>query len=324
MTDKKSNSQSNAASSAHAKPDPKSDPKSGPKPERIAKLLARAGVGSRREIERMIDAGRISLDGKILETPATLITSTHGIMVDGKTIAGPQRTRVWRYHKPRGMVTSHKDPEGRETVFANLPEGLPRVISVGRLDYNTEGLLLLTNDGGMARWMELPDTGWKRQYKVRVHGKVDEEALRKLRKGIVVDGVKYGSIDAKLGKTQGSNAWLTVAIREGKNREVRKVLGALGLDVTRLIRVAYGPFELGALDRGEVDEISSVGLEESVPDNLIYKGREKLSAKSGGAKASEGANTGRAKAKPKPNARHVSKKAGKKSSDKKFTEKKKR
>ena len=244
------------------------------KGERIAKVLARAGIASRREVERMIADGRISLNGEILETPATLVANTHGIRVDGKIVEKPQATKLWRFHKPKGCVTTSHDPEGRQTVFDLFPENLPRVITIGRLDYNTEGLLLLTNDGTLSRWMELPATGWKRQYRVRVHGNVDEEALKKLIKGITIEGVKYGGMEASLERVQGRNAWLKVAIREGKKREVRNVLQHLGLTVNRLIRVAYGPFELGNLDVGEVAEMTTEGLLESVPENLLSLNHE--------------------------------------------------
>lgn len=254
------------------KDDKKND--SAPKGERIAKVLARAGVASRREVERMIAAGQISIDGKTLDTPATLVTSTAGIQVNGVDVGGVEGSKVWRFHKPKGVMTTNKDPEGRKTVFDLLPESLPRVLSVGRLDYNTEGLLLLTNDGGLSRWMELPKTGWKRQYRVRVHGKVKEEVLKQLRKGVVVDGIKYGSVDAKLERTQATNAWLKVSIREGKNREIRKIMEHVGLKVNRLIRIAYGPFELGNLEEGEVDEVSDAGLLESVPKELILLSEE--------------------------------------------------
>ncbi|MCK5042315.1 MAG: rRNA pseudouridine synthase [Sphingomonadales bacterium] len=244
------------------------------KGERIAKVLARAGVGSRREVERMIAAGQISINGKTLDTPATLVTSTEGIQVNGEDVAGVKGSKVWRFHKPKGVMTTNKDPEGRKTVFDLFPESLPRVLTVGRLDYNTEGLLLLTNDGGLSRWMELPKTGWKRQYRVRVHGKVKEEALKQLRKGVVIEGIKYGSIDAKLERTQATNAWLKVSIREGKNREIRKIMEHVGLKVNRLIRTAYGPFELGNLEEGEIDEVSDAGLLESVPHELVLKTQE--------------------------------------------------
>lgn len=222
----------------------------GDKGERIAKALARAGVGSRREVERMIEAGRISLDGELLMTPAVLVTSLDGIVVDGQPVASGGETKVWRLHKRRGTLTTHRDPEGRATVFDNLPQHMGRVISVGRLDMNTEGLLLLTNDGALARWMELPDTALLRRYRVRVHGRVDEKALKNIADGVTIDGIHYGEIDAQLERQTGANAWLTMAIREGKNREVRRVMEHLGLTVNRLIRTHYGPFSLGTLTPG--------------------------------------------------------------------------
>lgn len=230
----------------------------GNEPERIAKYLSRAGLCSRRDAEKLIEDGRVSVDGEVLTTPAVKVTEANLIEVDGIEVAPPERTRMWRYHKPKGLVTTARDPEGRATVFENLPQHMPRVISIGRLDINSEGLLLLTNDGGVARRLELPATGWSRRYRVRVHGTVDAAALEKLRNGITVDGVRYGAIEAvpDAGK-EGRNQWLTVSIREGKNREVRRVLGALGLDVNRLIRVAYGPFQLGDLSPGAVEEVET-------------------------------------------------------------------
>lgn len=242
---------------------------SGRKGERISKVLARAGVASRREVERMIGEGRISLNGKLVDTPVTLVTDTTGITVDGKPVGAREPSRLWRYNKPRGLVTTNSDPEGRKTVFSALPDSLPRVLSVGRLDINSEGLLILTNDGALARWMELPKTGWKRRYRVRVHGAVDEGRLKALSNGITVEGVKYGPIEARFERQQGSNAWLEMGLREGKNREVRRVLEALGLKVTRLIRTAYGPLELGNLDGGKVDEVAVVALRSFFPKELI-------------------------------------------------------
>lgn len=224
-------------------------------PERIAKRLARAGLCSRREAERWIADGRVVVDGKKLDTPAFTVTESSKIVVDGKPLPVIEPARLWRYHKPRGLVTTSRDPEGRQTVFDNLPSDLPRVISVGRLDVDSEGLLLLTNDGGLARHLELPNTGWLRRYRVRVYGRPDPAVLAKLADGITVDGIAYGSIEAGLDKQGPSNAWLTVGIREGKNREVRKVLGHLGLEVNRLIRTSYGPFQLGTLKDGEVEEV---------------------------------------------------------------------
>lgn len=232
--------------------------------ERIAKWLARAGVASRRDAEKLIAEGRVKLGGKVVETPATFITPGDHVTVDGKPVAAPERTRLFRYHKPDGLVTTHRDPEGRPTVFEKLPPGLPRVVSVGRLDLTSEGLLLLTNDGALARKLELPSNGWLRRYRARVHGKVDEQALAALARGVTVDGVQYGPIEAGLDARQGTNAWLTVSIREGKNREVRRVLAHLGLEVTRLIRTAYGPFQLGILPRGAVEEVNAKVLREQL------------------------------------------------------------
>ena len=237
------------------------DPKRG---ERIAKWLARAGVASRRDAEKLIAEGRVKLGGKVVETPATFITPGDHVTVDGKPVAAPERTRLFRYHKPAGLVTTHRDPEGRPTVFEKLPPGLPRLISVGRLDLTSEGLLLLTNDGELARKLELPTNGWLRRYRVRVHGKVEEKALAALARGVTVDGVQYGPIEAGLDARQGTNAWLTVSIKEGKNREVRRVMAHLGLEVTRLIRTAYGPFQLGVLPRGAVEEVNAKVLRDQL------------------------------------------------------------
>ena len=239
---------------------------SAPKGERIAKVLARAGVASRREIERMIADGRIALSGKPLDTPATLVTSLKGIMVDGHPITEVSQTKLWRFHKRRGTLTTSRDPEGRETVFDNLPTHMGRVISVGRLDMNTEGLLLFTNDGELARWLELPVNSILRKYRVRVYGRVDEKALAKLKDGATIDGVHYGAIDAALERQQGSNAWLTIAIREGKNREVRKVMEHMGLTVNRLIRTNYGPFSLGTLDPSSIAQVGEKQLYEVLSD----------------------------------------------------------
>jgi 23S rRNA pseudouridine2605 synthase len=226
------------------------------KGDRIAKVLARAGVCSRREAERWILDGRVAVDNVVLTTPAFLVTEQSMIVVDGKPIRDTEPTRVWRYHKPIGLLTTHNDPQGRPTVFDTLPPALGRVISVGRLDYNSEGLLLLTNDGGLARRLEMPSTSWTRRYRVRVHGHPTEEDLAKLAKGITVDGVRYGSIEAALDRQQGANAWITLALNEGKNREIRRVMEHLGWPVTRLIRVAYGPFQLGNLQEGRVEEVT--------------------------------------------------------------------
>jgi 23S rRNA pseudouridine2605 synthase len=224
-------------------------------PQRIAKVLARAGLCSRRDAERWIAEGRVAVDGKVLATPAVTVTEKNDIRVDGKPLPESERARLWRYHKPAGLVTTHRDEKGRATVFAALPKELPRLISIGRLDLNSEGLLLLTNDGGLARRLELPATGWLRRYKVRVHGIVDPAPLAALEKGVTIDGVAYGSIRVQLERQQGSNAWLAMSLREGKNREVRRVLEHLGYPVTRLIRLSYGPFQLGNLQRGAVEEV---------------------------------------------------------------------
>ena len=232
--------------------------------ERIATVLARAGLCSRREAERWIEEGRVWVDGKKLETPAVTVTDESDIRVDGKPIPAAERTRLWRYHKPAGLVTTHRDERGRATIFDKLPPKMPRVISVGRLDLNSEGLILLTNDGELARRLELPSTGWVRRYKVRVHGAVDPESLARLAKGIRVEGVDYGPIEAELERQQGANAWLMMALREGKNRELRRVLEHLGYTVNRLIRLAYGPFQLGHLPRGAVDEVPGKVLREQL------------------------------------------------------------
>ena len=235
-----------------------------PKGDRIAKVLARAGLCSRREAERWIKDGRVAVDGKVLASPAINVAADARITVDGEAIPAPEAARLWRYHKPVGLLTSHGDPRGRATLFDNLPATLPRVISVGRLDLNSEGLLLLTNDGGLARRLELPSTGWIRRYRVRVHGRVEPKSLQPLADGITIGGVTYGPIRAALDRQQGANAWLTVSLAEGKNRELRKVMEHLGLPVSRLIRLAYGPFQLGGLKRGEVDEVTKKVLREQL------------------------------------------------------------
>ena len=235
-----------------------------PKPERVAKVLARAGLCSRREAERWIAAGRVAVDGKTLTTPAVLVTAENTVTVDGDPIPAAAPMRLWRYHKPPGLVTSHRDPQGRPTVFERVGESLPRVVSVGRLDLNSEGLLLLTNDGGLARRLELPATGWTRRYRVRVHGTVDERKLKGLEKGVTVSGIRYGPIRAALDKQSRANAWLTVSLEEGHNREIRKVMEHLGLEVNRLIRVAYGPFQLGNLKRGQTSAVTGKVLREQL------------------------------------------------------------
>ncbi|PXA97449.1 hypothetical protein DMC47_14100 [Nostoc sp. 3335mG] len=243
-----------------------------PKPEtadRLAKVMARAGLCSRRDAEAWIAAGRVSVNGKKVITPAFNVTSRDKIIVDGKPLAERQGTRVWLYHKPAGLVVTEKDPEGRATIFEALEEqGLPRVVTVGRLDINTEGLLLLTNDGGLKRVLELPSTGWLRRYRVRAYGQVTQAQLDALKTGITVDGVNYGPIEATLEREQGSNVWIVVGLREGKNREVKNVLGALGLEVNRLIRVSYGPFQLGDLKEGEIEVVKAKMLKDQLGKKL--------------------------------------------------------
>lgn len=240
------------------------------KGERIAKVIARAGLCSRREAERWIEAGRVAIDGKRLKTPAVTVTDANIVTVDGKAIATRQESKLWRYHKPPGLIVSHGDPEGRATVFERLPPDMPRVVSVGRLDINSEGLLLLTNDGALENLLESPKTAWTRKYRVRVHGRVDEKALAALGKGVTVSGLRYGPIRAELERTKekGANAWIAVAIQEGKNREVRKVMEHLGLEVNRLIRIGYGPFQLGNLTRGAVEEVPRKALRGSLPKDF--------------------------------------------------------
>jgi|SRR5215467_4122982 23S rRNA pseudouridine2605 synthase len=237
--------------------------------ERIAKVIARAGLASRREAEIWIAAGRVSVNGAVISSPALNVTPSDRIEVDEAPLRPRERTRLFLYHKPRGLVTTHSDPEGRDTIFRALPKGLPRLISIGRLDINTEGLLLLTNDGGLARILELPATGWLRRYRVRALGRVRQEALDRLRGGITVEGIHYGPIQATLDREQGANVWLTFGIREGKNREVRKVLETLGLKVNRLIRVGFGPFELGDLNDGAVKEVDTSEMRAKLGDQII-------------------------------------------------------
>lgn len=273
--------------------------------ERIAKALARAGVASRREVERLIEAGRVTLNGQVLTTPAVKVQRGDILMVDGKVVDEPEPARVWRYHKPVGLVTTHADPKGRPTVFQALPPGMPRVISVGRLDLNSEGLLLLTNDGGLARALELPSTGLSRRYRARARGRITQDKLDQLKNGITVEGVHYGPIEATLDKAKeggtGANLWITLTLTEGKNREVRKVLEALGLTVNRLIRLAYGPFQLGTLAQGELEEVGPRVIREQLaqyiaPENLPTGARTPRSA----ATAPAAAPSSRSKAAPRP------------------------
>jgi 23S rRNA pseudouridine2605 synthase len=242
-----------------------SDPPPGDKGERIAKWLARAGVASRRDAERLVAEGQVRLNNQVVSHPATFVAASDIVVVNGAVVDAPERTRLWRYHKPVGLVTTHRDPQGRPTVFERLPPGLPRVVSIGRLDLTSEGLLLLTNDGALARRLELPATGWIRRYRVRVHGVPNERRLAALGKGVTIGGVVYGPIDAGLDSRKGDNAWLTVSLREGRNREVRRVMAHLGLAVTRLIRIAYGPFQLGTLPRGAADEVPARVLRDQLP-----------------------------------------------------------
>jgi len=246
--------------------------------ERIAKVIARAGLGSRREAEGLIAAGRVAVNGAVIDSPALNVTAGDAVSVDGEPLPRRERTRLFLYHKPRGLLTARTDPRGRPTIFQRLPPGLPRLISVGRLDFNTEGLLLLTNDGALARTLELPSTGWLRRYRVRAHGSVTQAQLDALRAGITISGIHYGPIDAALDRVQGSNLWLTFAIREGKNREVRNVLGHVGLTVTRLIRVSFGPFQLGELAEGAVEEVRTRIVREQLGDTLVAQSGVDFSA----------------------------------------------
>jgi 23S rRNA pseudouridine2605 synthase len=236
--------------------------------ERIAKVIARAGLASRREAEAWVVAGRVAVNGAVIASPALNVTPADMVAIDGRPLPARERTRLFLYHKPRGLVTAHTDPAGRPTIFGALPKSLPRLVSVGRLDINSEGLLLLTNDGGLARMLELPATGWLRRYRVRAHGRVAQDALDRLRQGITIDGIRYGPIEARLDRAQESNVWLTFAMREGKNREVKNVLGHLGLAVNRLIRISFGPFALGALSQGAVEEVKTRTLREQLGPRL--------------------------------------------------------
>ncbi|MEM9030625.1 MAG: pseudouridine synthase [Pseudomonadota bacterium] len=250
------------------------EPTGGPvEPMRIAKAMARAGLCSRRDAERWIGEGRVVVNGKTLETPAIEVGPKDRILVDGAPLPAAAAPRLWRYHKPRGQVTSHRDPEGRPTVFDNLPKHLPRVISIGRLDFNTEGLLLLTTDGDLARHLELPATGWLRRYRVRAFGSVTQEQLDQIADGVEIDGMAYGPIEATLDSISGQNVWLTVGLREGKNREVRRVLESLALQVNRLIRISYGPFQLSDLKPGDAESVKRRVLAEQLGPQLAERFR---------------------------------------------------
>ena len=223
--------------------------------DRIAKVLARAGVASRREAEKIIEAGRVTVNGTTILTPALNVTDRDRIVVDGKPLAEAEAPRIWLYHKPAGLVTTERDEKGRDTVFDAMPDDMPQAMSVGRLDINSEGLLLLTNDGALKRTMELPATGWLRRYRVRIKGSLSEAKLDELRAGITVDGVRYAAVEVKFDRQQGANAWLTMGLREGKNREIRRLMEAMGVVVNRLLRISYGPFQLGTLKPGKVEEV---------------------------------------------------------------------
>ena len=233
-------------------------------PERVAKRIARSGLCSRRDAERLIAAGRVAVDGEVLSSPALTVTDANRVTVDGEPLLRAEQARLFRYHKPAGVLTAARDPEGRPTIYDRLPEGLPRLMPIGRLDMGSEGLLLLTNDGELKRRLELPATGWLRRYRVRVHGRIDESRLKGLQNGIEIDGFQYGPIQATLDRVQASNAWLTLALREGKNREIRRVLEHFGWPVNRLIRLSFGPFQLGGLAPGALEEVSAKVLAEQL------------------------------------------------------------
>jgi 23S rRNA pseudouridine2605 synthase len=247
-------------------PTPAQEPE--PAEERIAKVVARAGVASRRDVEAMIAEGRVSLNGEVLASPAVNVTAQDRIEVDGEPLPLKERSRLWIFHKPRGLVTTARDPQGRPTVFESLPEDMPRVVAVGRLDINTEGLLLLTNDGGLARVIAHPETGWLRRYRVRAHGEITQADLDALRDGIAIDEMEYGPVEARIDRVQGDNIWITLGLREGKNREVKRILEHLGLQVNRLIRVSFGPFQLGDLEPGLVEEVKTRVLRDQLGDTL--------------------------------------------------------
>ncbi|GAB6845147.1 23S rRNA pseudouridine2605 synthase [Methylorubrum rhodinum] len=282
-----------------------------PEGERIAKAIARAGIASRRDAEALIEAGRVTLNGQVLASPAINVTDADRITVDGEPLPARERTRLWILHKPRGVVTTARDPEGRATVFDGLPDDLPRVVAIGRLDINTEGLLLLTNDGGLAKVIAHPDTGWLRRYRVRAFGDVNQADLDKLRKGVTVDGMEYGPVEATLDRAQGDNVWLTLGLREGKNREVKRILEHLGLSVNRLIRLSFGPFQLGDLEVGLVEEIRTKVLKEQLGKTLAEEAgvdfespvREAIAPFGSPKKAAKAAARGAETERPAPRAR---------------------
>lgn len=279
----------------HAKP-PTAKP---PEGDRIAKVLSRAGVASRREAERMIELGLVSVNGKTIDSPALNVTAKDRITVDGKPIAEPEPARLWLYYKPDGLVTSNNDEKGRDTIFDHLPEDLPRVMSVGRLDLNSEGLLLLTNDGGLKRKLELPSTGWLRKYRVRVNGNPTEPDLDPLRRGITVDGEKFQPMIVVLDRIQGANAWLTVGLREGKNREIRRAMAAINLTVNRLIRVSYGPFRLGDMTPGDVSEVKGRVLRDQLGQRELPEDATAPKPRAKGPRISGAAGKSYAKSGPK-------------------------
>lgn len=270
---------------ATAKPAEKKESKG----ERIAKVIARAGLCSRRDAERWIAEGRVQLDGKTLDTAACVVKPGQSIVVDGQPLPAPQQARLWRFHKPKGVITTRKDPEGRPTVFDGLPNDLPRLEPVGRLDFNSEGLLLFTNDGELKRKLELPSTGWSRRYRVRVHGKVDPAQIKALEKGITVEGINYGPIQARLEHQAASNAWLAMTLREGKNREIRRICEHLGLVVNRLIRVSYGPFQLGDLEPGKIEAIPARILRDQLGIKIDNSGEAAPASKKPGRSGKAGA-----------------------------------